>query len=703
MMTHYKIFLYVLLLFTTCQFATPANRYVEFSPDNKNWISIFNNEVSNHLRHKGSEDTLFLHFKKGVYPLYESLSFVRDSSEKMNAPIVIRGEDKTVFSGGITLDNKEFKAISDNYIRNRIICVDSRDKILEYDLFKSGIDNLGEINCIGFGRSREAAPALLYVNGERMIMARYPNAGDPFLVKNRNTVIPIKQITNPGRKRVVLPLDKSSENDSVVGGEFVYSDMRIEKWLNARDLWVDGIFCRDWAWSLNKVSNIDTVNKTITLQYKEKYDLTAENSFFFATNLLEEIDVPGEYYIDREKGKLYFYPPKDINPNTSSIQLSGNTQTFLGFEGIENLKIENIDFELGRFNAVEIKRCSNIKIVDCTFRNFGNSAIIARGENITIENCTIHSVGGTAIDLNGGDFKTLKASNNIVLNCDISDWGNYQRVYSSAVAPRGVGCKVLGNKIYYSPHGAITISGNNHVIEKNEISNVMLEFNDYGAIYAFLGKNQLMRGHVIRQNYIHDIGQIGKLVFAIYADEASAGWTIENNLFYKIGHTGARMAGIFGNTCSYVSIKNNLFLDCSETFELSFHFSIWGKNRYNQHFKKIWEEQYSDFKNISTVYLSSYPELKNFLSEDRIYVNTNSFTNNIIGNFSIPLKHKNYFVTESDLENADSLVISRNNKYTKDKSLPEFLNKWNSAQNRKELEKSMPDLLRKYLISKKDN
>lgn len=698
-MVYLKNIVYLVFLLSFCFCSVSTKKNVKISPDNKNWVSEFKAAVYNHLQNSDTGDTLFIHFTEGAYSMHDCLRFIGDSLNNTNAPIVIRGEEKTVLTGGIILDNSTLRIISNPVVRNRIISIEARAKILEYDLFKDRINDLGEINCIGFGRSREAAPTQLYINGERMTLARYPNAGDPFLVKSRNTVIPIKRITNAGQKKVELPANENKEDsNSIERGEFVYEDDRIEKWLNSPDIWLDGVFCKDWAWSLNKVSKIDTVSKTIKLHFEEKYDLTANHSFFFATNLLEEIDVPGEYYIDREKRKLYFYPPQGFYSNSSKILLSGNTNSFLHFEGIENLRIENIDFEMGRFNAVKVDQCSNIKIVDCSFRNFGNSAIIANGENISIEQCRIHSIGGTAIDLSGGDYETLKASNNEVRQCDFRDWGNYQRVYSAAVALHGVGCELIGNKMYFSPHGAITISGNNHLIKNNEISNVLLEFEDFGAIYAFIGKNQLMRGHVIRQNYFHNIGQIGERVWAIYVDEATAGWAIENNLFYKLGNPGARVGAIMGNTCSYVPIKNNLFLDCSQTFELSFHFSTWGKVRYVNYFKRIWDKQYSTIENISSVYLENYPELKNFLTEDRIYVNTNSFTNNIIGNFSIPLNHENYFLTKSDLENSDSLVISKGNRYTQDKTLPEFLDKWNMNKNREELKKEMPDLLKKYLI-----
>jgi len=394
MMIHYKNFLYALLILISCQCVPTGNKNIEFSPNNKNWVNELKSAVNNHLQESETGDTLFIQFAEGVYQVNESLSFIGDSAIKTNAPIVIRGEDKTVFSGGLILNNKALNLISDNTIRNRIIDLEARDKILESDLLKNGITDYGELQSIGFGRSRQASPAQLFINGERMTLARYPNAGDPYLLKKREEVIPIKKIISPGKERVVLPVGDT--NTPSERGVFEYEDKRVEKWLSASDIWLDGIFSRDWAWSLNKVNKIDTVNKTIKLHYEEKYDLTANHSFFFATNLLEEIDVPGEYFIDRKEGKLYFYPPQEFEPNTSIIQLSGNTQTFLEFEGIENLRIENIDFELGRFNAVKIDKCSNIVLKNCSFRNFGNAAIIANGENIKIEQCKVHSNGGNA-------------------------------------------------------------------------------------------------------------------------------------------------------------------------------------------------------------------------------------------------------------------------------------------------------------------
>ncbi len=644
------------------------------SSNDANWVKKVQDAFDKNLNTTNLFDTLFIILKEGNYPITNSLQLKGTNTNKQIAPIVIRGEGKVVISGGITLNNFNFKPLTNQTIINRVINKQAQKKILEYDLKAAGINHLGTLNCIGFGRTAGIAPVQLFYNGERMTLARYPNQVSRDELKNRQSVIPIKKIINPG-VTIDLPLEKTGNaTDSSQKGIFECTDPHIFKWSNAKEIWLDGIFSRDWAWSFNKLFKLDTSNHTMSLAYNEKYDLTNKNTFFFACNLLEEIDIPGEYYIDREQEKLYLYPPDNFNTSTDSIQISYNPNDLISISNTNNIQFKNIQFELGRGKAVSISNGSNTIFSNCIFKNFGSSAISIKGENNSIQNCTILSIGGAAITLNGGNLDSLIPSNNRVVNCSISDWAFYNRVYAPAIALYGVGNIVSQNHIYDAPHGAITISGNNHIIEKNEIHHVLEEFRDFGAIYGFLGKNQQMRGHIIKENYFHDIGQIGDGVYAIYADEATGGWTITDNIFYKIGNKGARNAAILGNTSSYINIVNNIFIDCSETFELSFHFSTWGKKRYQDYFLKSWKENEKNKHPFSEIQLMNYPELKNFLLEERVYVNTNSFKNNLIGSFTIPLNHSNYFKTQSDLLNADSLVNASNNRFIKDNSIPVFLN-----------------------------
>lgn len=674
------------------------------SSNDANWVKKVQDAFDKHLNSTNPLDTLFVFLEEGNYSLSNSLQLKGPTTNKQLAPTIIRGEGKVVISGGITLNNFNFKLVTDQTIIERIIDKQAQKKILEYDLKLAGIINLGILNCIGFGRTAGIAPAQLFYNGERMTLARYPNQVNRTELKNRQSVIPIKKIINPGIA-IDLPLEKTGNaTDSSQKGIFECTDPHIFKWGNANEIWLDGIFSRDWAWSFNKLLKLDTLNHTMSLAYNEKYDLTNKNTFFFACNLLEEIDLPGEYYIDREKGKLYFYPPEKFNSSADCIQISYYSNDLIAISNANNIQFENIQFELGRGKAVSISNSNSNVFLNCSFKNFGSGAISINGKNNSIQNCIIHAIGGAAITLNGGNLDSLIPSNNRVVNCSISDWAFYNRVYAPAIALYGVGNIVSQNHIYNAPHGAITISGNNHIIEKNEIHHVLEEFRDFGAIYGFLGKNQQMRGHVIKENYFHDIGQIGDGVYAIYADEATGGWTITDNIFYKIGNRGARNAAILGNTSSYINIAHNIFIDCSETFELSFHFSTWGKKRYQDYFLKSWKENDQKEHPFSDIHLKQYPALKSFLLEERVYVNTNSFTDNLIGNFTNSLNHTNYFKTQSDLLNADSLVNASKNHFIEDKSIPAFLNNLSLVQSESKAVLPIPEILQNfnYFINKRN-
>ena len=64
---------------------------------------------------------------------------------------------------------------------------------------------------------------------------------------------------------------------------------------------------------------------------------------------------------------------------------------------------------------------------------------------------------------------------------------------------QGVGSRVSHNYIHDAPHAGILLSGNNHVIELNELTRLCLETGDVGGFY--MGRNWEERGNVVRYNY----------------------------------------------------------------------------------------------------------------------------------------------------------------------------------------------------------
>ena len=81
----------------------------------------------------------------------------------------------------------------------------------------------------------------------------------------------------------------------------------------------------------------------------------------------------------------------------------------------------------------------------------------------------------------------------------------------------GFGQRASHNLIHDHPHCAILFTGNDHLIEFNEIHHIALETGDNaGAIYS--GRDYTFRGNRIRYTFVHDTGGVGMGRMGIYMD-----------------------------------------------------------------------------------------------------------------------------------------------------------------------------------------
>jgi len=101
--------------------------------------------------------------------------------------------------------------------------------------------------------------------------------------------------------------------------------------------------------------------------------------------------------------------------------------------------------------------------------------------------------------------------------------------------------------------------GNNHVVEYNDIYNVLKETGDAGVIYT--GRDWGSWGNILRYNFIHDISSVNKRnpwdLVAFYNDDCDSGDTFYGNILYNIDGIGFLIGGGRDNT-----IDNNLIVNC---------------------------------------------------------------------------------------------------------------------------------------------
>ncbi len=481
-----------------------------------------------------------VYLREGTYYIYDSLVFGPEDSGYENGKITYTaypGEEVRI-SGSKPIEQSWFRPINEEE-KARIIDRQAAEKVLVADLRANDITEYGVLNTRGyhyFNKGQYMAAELI-VNGENQTLARYPNTG-----------------TIPVDNKNLLPEEMS----------FKYEDDRPSSWVNTTDAWICGTLSINYENNYYPIEKIDTAEKKIKLK-EGKIKTYYTNGWYFAENLLEEMDQTGEYYIDREAGKLYYLPPEDFQSKSYTIELSAIGSPIFYFNGAKNISITNMTIEGGRGYAalgtskdykimtygefliknnitnpitfdpasthfLRLADPSNypeaqvfpghiwdgflddgpgverIEFSNCLIRNFGQGGLIFRGTNIKLENNEIKNIGGTGIFMSGGDYETLTSSENSITGNTIHRVGYQHRAYNPAIALQGVGVRVAYNDVYDGPHCIINYGGNDHIFEYNKIHDAVKECLDMDAIYTRNENSPQQRGTVFRNNYIYNLG-----------------------------------------------------------------------------------------------------------------------------------------------------------------------------------------------------
>jgi hypothetical protein len=437
----------------------------------------------------------------------------------------------------------------------------------------------------GFGRPTTSAHTELFFDGKRMTLARWPNKGS--FERIASTPDP-----NP-------PDDGHGKRLGRVEFGFQYEGDRPTRWKRPELAWVHGYWAWDWAETYEQIVKLDTAKRQVRTGGGQ-YGFRGGQRYYFL-NILEELDEPGEYYVDAEAAKVYFWPPAPIAGK--EIAVSSVEKPLLEIRGASNIAVEGVGFQYTRGNAVEVHESRDIALRQLDIRDIGNNGIVVRGgANVRVEHSTIAYTGDGGLELTGGDRRTLKAAGHAATDNHLHDFGEWSKTYNPAIKVNGVGNVLAHNLMHDSPHAGIVLTGNEHRIEFNEMHHLAKETGDVGAFY--LGRDFTERGNIVRHNFIHHIGGVGSIgSMAVYLDDCSSGTTVFGNIFYKV----QRAAFVGGGRDN--RIENNLFIECTTPVHVDSRGlsqkAVWQNMVYKTMMPKV-EEMNPD----AEPYRSRYPQLQ---------------------------------------------------------------------------------------------
>jgi PDZ domain len=253
----------------------------------------------------------------------------------------------------------------------------------------------------------------LFVNGKLQHLARYPDF-DPAATKPRRLGAGANADADAPKFNGSSRLSTSKE--------------RVDRWADPTGGFVHAMQGALWG-SLHFRIMGRNPDQTLRLEggwQHNRPDKGAHADFRFVENIFEELDAPGEWFHDADKGVLFFFPPKDVDLRTAKvesvrlrhlIEFAGTKEKpvksvslrGLAFTGARRTFMENkesllrSDWTIYRGGALVMRGAENCSIVDCDFEQVGGNAIFISGYNrdIDVRGCLIRECGANGIAVVG--------------------------------------------------------------------------------------------------------------------------------------------------------------------------------------------------------------------------------------------------------------------------------------------------------------
>jgi hypothetical protein len=399
----------------------------------------------------------------------------------------------------------------------------------------------------------------LFVNDQRAIRARFPNADAP----------------NPFLYATGGDLDHA-----MIAPELVKAS-----WGKARDAQTNIVpqwrFFNQW----NTVTKVDTQTGRIDFADSERHAKVIPGNWFWIEGVREELDQPGEWFFDQTTRRLHYLPTPGVDPNTLEIfapvlnrivnaQGDVNAGTHVQHMHFDGIAFRHTEFSLGHIEArvhtdtaIMFENTLDCSVRNCRFENIGGYALwlhLDSRRNKFDRNTVRHSGGGgvlmtgarlsymddTKIYTPGAAAAKVAPFLNEVTRNTVEHCGKI-RYYGGGVhldsRPASMSMEP-GNLISHNYFNDLSRNGvfafrnqGGSVVEYNHIHNAMQTTID-GACIHFATMNHLNAPNFILNNWLYDAWgyeqkptgkPIRKLGNGIFLDWDTSNTTLRDNWIYN--------------------------------------------------------------------------------------------------------------------------------------------------------------------------
>ncbi|MDO5971794.1 chitobiase/beta-hexosaminidase C-terminal domain-containing protein [Flavivirga aquimarina] len=514
-------------------------------------------------------------FKEGTYYLDRTIQIGSDYSGTSNKPVVFSALPgaKVVIKGSKRLENLHWNQYKDG------IYVTQLPSALEFDQ--------------------------LFIDDERQIRARFPN----YDYDN--------------------PLRGGKGYQQVTGG----TDRRYDEWFSynpktfSNKIWnnpktgiVHAYQSHNWG---NMQYRIATVNREENKVYLDEGGWQLQRNFgvggkgskgswYFIENIFEELDVPGEWFLDKESNLLYYYPATGVSLREAKVEVPV-IKDFIQLKGSKESPVKNIQFKgfyftqssytfmeeyepvargdwaIHRGGVIFMEGTEDCLVEGCSFEYIGGNGVFmsAYNRNNKVSGCRFVHTGESAVcfvgspsavrfyqtwddkEIDGKDWNEMRKNMDlkpgpktsdypkecVVENSIMHDFGDVGKQVAGVYISMSHKIKASHNTIYNCPRAGICINDGTwggHIIEFNDIWETARETGEHGPFNSW-GRERQWKGS--RGSDEHFLKELTKL-------DAIDNVIIRNNRIanYRKSISAGNWTIDLDDGSSYFEIYNNLNL-----------------------------------------------------------------------------------------------------------------------------------------------